>query len=44
MQKLPDGTPMAYDHRHKKAVCHGTRGLTIRAVASHVKQLSFVPA
>ena len=25
-------------------VCHGTRGLTIRAVASYVKQLSFVPA
>ena len=44
MQKLRDGTPMAYDHRHKKAVCHGTRGLTIRAVASYVKQLSFVPA
>ena len=44
MQKLRDGTPMACDHKHKKAVCHGTRGLTIRAVASYVKQLSFVPA
>ena len=44
MQKLPDDTPMACDPKHKKAVCHGTRGLTIRAVASYVKQLRFVPA